>query len=79
MTAQMQHEHALLEGRAIGGPWLPIANGTFEQVARAAASRGMTPIEFHNELGLWKLSVDRRFPMAVVRLHGEVVEVRGLH
>jgi hypothetical protein len=79
VTAQMQPEHALLEGRVVGGPWLPIASGTFEQVARSAASRGMTPIEFQNELGPWRLSVDRRFPMAVVRLHGEIVEVRGLH
>ena len=79
VTAQMQPEQALLEGRTVDGPWLALASGTFEQVARAAAARGMTPIEFHNELGPWRLSVDRRFPMAVVRLHGEIVEVRGLH
>lgn len=79
VTAQMQPEHALLEGRVTDGPWRAIATGSFEQVARAAASRGMTPFDFENEFGSWRVSVDRRFPMAVVRLHGDVVEVRGLH
>ena len=79
VTAQMQPEHATLEGRLVDGPWRTIASGSFEQVARAAASRGMTPVEFQNEFGSWKISIDRRFPMSVVRLHGGIVEVRGLH
>lgn len=79
VTAQMQPEHATLEGRVVDGPWRTIASGSFEQVARAAASRGMTPVEFQNEFGSWKISIDRRFPMSVVRLHGGIVEVRGLH
>ncbi len=79
VTAQMQPEHATLEGRLVDGPWCTIASGSFEQVARAAASRGMTPVEFQNEFGSWKISIDRRFPMSVVRLHGGIVEVRGLH
>jgi len=78
VTAQMQPEHATLEGRLVDGPWCTIASGSFEQVARAAASRGMTPVEFQNEFGTWKISIDRRFPMSVVRLHDEIVEVRGL-
>jgi hypothetical protein len=79
VTAQMQPEHATLEGRLVDGPWRTIASGSFEQVARAAASRGMTPVEFQNEFGSWKISIDHRFPMSVVRLHGGIVEVRGLH
>jgi hypothetical protein len=78
VTAQMYPEHAMLEGRQMDGPWQTIVSGSFEEVARAAASRGMTPIEFQNEFGSWKISVDRRFPMTVVRLHGEIVAVRGL-
>ena len=46
--------------------------------ARAAASRGMTPLDFENEFGSWCVSVDHRFPVAVARVHGDVVEVRGL-
>jgi hypothetical protein len=78
VTAQLDPEHALLEGRSGEGPWLALAQGGFESVALRAAAQGMLPLSFENEFGTWSLSVDRRFPLAVVRLEGQVVQVRGL-
>ena len=78
VTAAFEPERAVLEGRSVGGAWMQVAQGSFEQVALVAARHGMTPIEFQNDLGIWSVAVDRRFPLATVRLHGAVVQVRGL-
>ena len=66
------------QARVEGGAWTPVAHGSFERVALAAAAHGMEPLEFTNELGSWRVDIDGRFPMATVRLEGSVVEVRGL-
>jgi len=78
VTAQLDPEFATLEARVEGGAWTPVAHGSFERVALAAAAHGMEPLEFTNELGSWRVDIDGRFPMATVRLEGSVVEVRGL-
>lgn len=78
VTAELEPECARIEGRAGEGPWLPLSQGSFESVALFAAAQGMLPLQFENEFGAWLLSVDRRFPIAVLRLHGQVVRVRGL-
>jgi len=69
---------AELEGRRSDGAWTAVAHGGIASVARVAASRGLLPLEFDNEAGSWRLSVDRRFPLATLRRNGEIVQVRGL-
>lgn len=78
VTVAFDPERAVLEGRSDGGAWIHLAQGSFEQAAMAAARHGMTPLEFRNDFGTWSVAVDRRFPLATVRLHGAVVQVRGL-
>lgn len=69
---------AELEGRRGDGPWAPVAHGGLASVTRAAASRGLLPLDIDDESGAWRLTVDRRFPLATLRRNGELVQVRGL-
>lgn len=78
VRAELVPEFAVLEGRVEHGPWVTVSSGPLERVTLDAAARGHLPLEFDNDLGHWSIRADARFPMAVVRLHGEVVQVRGL-
>lgn len=71
-------DSAELEGRRGSGPWVPVARGDIAAVTRVAAGRGVLPLEIENELGVWRITADRRFPMVTVRHDGEVLQVRGL-
>lgn len=69
---------ARLDGRRGDGSWCALSQGDIATVVRTAASRGLLPLAFENEAGSWRLTADRRFPLATLRRNGEVVQVRGL-
>ena len=78
VRADLSLDACEIDGRDAEGVWVQVAHGDLASVARAAAARRLLPLEVENAFGSWRLSADRRFPMVTLRLHGEVVQVRGL-
>ena len=71
-------DSAELDGRRGDGEWFVVSSGGVAEVARVAAGHGLLPLEVENHAGCWRLTADRRFPMATLRRDGEVVQVRAL-
>lgn len=75
---ELSLDTAELEGLGRDGTWVSVACGDVASVTRVAAAAGLLPLEMPGESGTWRVTVDRRFPMATLRLDGALVQVRAL-
>jgi|GEM_PF-1718239 len=71
-------DYGMLEIRTGDGPWVLLAQGSIDSVLRVGIANGIHPMEFENEFGAWKVTVDKKYPLVCTRFNGVIVNVRGL-
>lgn len=78
LQADVELDEARLERSDDGQTWMTVASGRVGPVAKSAAEHGIRSLSIESEEGQWTVDADPVFPLATVRLEGQIVMVRPL-